>query len=205
MENIELQSSMLYSAYGMKELEDECKDLTIDYVLDYGTTKINDDKFEILNLKGHAPENIGIITSDKVCFLGDAIFSDSILDKYSFPYLFNIDESLKTLNIIKDIEADYFLISHAEGINDRTEIIKLADKNISNINRYLEEILEILEKPTTKEELMENIIVLNDLSINFRQYHLNFSSMSAFLTYLYNKGAITYSIENGKLYYYKKE
>lgn len=205
MESIELQPSMLFSAYGMKELEEECKNLTVDYVLDYGTVKINDDKFEIINLQGHSPENIGIITSDKVCFLGDAIFSDSILDKYSFPYLFNIEDSLKTLNKIKEIEADYFLISHSEGINDRNEIISLADRNIGNINRYIEEILEILEKPTTKEELMENIIVLNDLDINFRQYHLNFSSMSAFLTHLYNRGSITYSIENGRLYYYKKE
>jgi glyoxylase-like metal-dependent hydrolase (beta-lactamase superfamily II) len=205
MENIELQPSMLFSAYGMNELEEECKELTVDYVLDYGTIKINDDKFEIINLQGHSPENIGIMTSDKVCFLGDAIFSNSILDKYSFPYLFNIEDSLNTLNRIKDIDADYFVISHAEDVNDKSEIISLADRNISNINRYLEEILEILEKPTTKEELMENIIVLNDLDINFRQYHLNFSSMSAFLTYLYNRGSITYSIENGRLYYYKKE
>lgn len=204
MENVELQANMLFSSYAVKELQDEVKDLSVDYIVEYGMNKINDDKFEIMNLSGHSPESIGIITPDKVCFLGDAIFSDSILGKYSFPYLYNIEESLCTLNKIKNIESDYFVISHAEDIVTKDELEKLVHKNISNINKYLEEMLELLDKPMTKEELLENIIVLNDLTVNFKQYYLNYSSMSSFISYLYNKGLITSSLENGRLYYYKQ-
>ena len=110
MENPELRPAMLYTAFPVKELEVESKEIVVDYVLDYGLTKINDEKFEVIPLKGHSPESIGIITSDKVCFLGDSIYSDSILDKYSFPYLFNLGEDIDTLNRIKDIDADYFMI-----------------------------------------------------------------------------------------------
>lgn len=203
MENIELHPSMIFSAFPMKELQEDFKSIVVDHVLDYGITKINDEKFEIICLKGHSSESIGIVTSDKVCFLGDSIFSNSILDKYSFPYLFNIEDSINTLKAIRDIDADYFVISHAEDVILREQLMVLIDRNINNIEKYLKDITELLEKPLTKEELMENIVVLNDLSLDLRQYYLNFSSLSAFLTYLYEKKLIAYTIENGKLYFYK--
>ena len=203
MENSELNSNMLYSSTALKEIDKDSKDTVVDYVIDYGIVKINDEKFEIISLKGHSPEGIGIITPDRVCFLGDSIFSHSTLDKYSFPYLFNIEETLQTLNKIKEINADYFVAGHAEGIILREEIEELADRNIQNINYYAEQILDILDRPYTKEEILENILILNDLYVNFRQYHLNYSSMSAFLTYLCENQKITYSVENGRVYYYK--
>jgi Zn-dependent hydrolases, including glyoxylases len=203
MENAELRPNMLYTSTPDKELEDEFRGTPVDFILDPGLTKINDDKFEILSLKGHSPDGIGIITSDRVCFLGDAIFSNTILDKYSFPYLFNIDETLKTLEKIKEIDADYFVISHADSVINKEEIAVLADRNIANINKYLDEMLELLDEPHSKEDLLENIIILNNLFISFRQYHLNFSSMSAFLAYLCNKGEVKHSVENGNVYYYK--
>lgn len=203
MENPELRINMLYSSTPVKELDEEFKGSNVDFVLDYGTTKINDDKFEILELKGHSPESIGIITSDRVCFLGDAIFSDYTLDKYSFPYLFNIEESLKTLEKIKEIDSDFFMISHSDSILSKEDVIRLSERNIENINKYLEEMLELLDEPHSKEDLLENIIILNNLFISFKQYHLNYSSMSAFLAYLCNKSEVKHSVENGNVYYYK--
>lgn len=203
MENLELRPNMLYTSSAVKELQEDCRDTQVDFILDYGTTKINDEKFDILSFKGHSPEGIGIITPDKVCFLGDSVFSSSILEKYSFPYLFNVEESLETLDKIKEIDSDYFVISHSEDIYSKEEIIKLCDKNKENINNYLDELLELLDKPLTKEEILENLIILNDLNINFDQYYIDFSSMSAFVSYLCNKGIIKYSVENGNVYYYK--
>jgi Zn-dependent hydrolases, including glyoxylases len=203
MENAELRPNMLFTSTPDKELEDEFKGTSVDFILDYGVNKINDDKFEVLSLKGHSPESIGVITSDRVCFLGDSIFSDTILDKYSFPYLFNIEEALNTLDKIKEIDADYFVISHADSFLNKEELNILADRNITNIKKYLDEMLELLDEPHSKEDLLENIIILNNLFISFRQYHLNFSSMSAFLAYLCNKGVVKHSVENGNVYYYK--
>ena len=203
MENPELRSAMLYTSSPVKELEVETKELTVDMLLQEGLIKINDEKFQVLMLKGHSPESVGIITTDKVCFLGDAIFSNKILDKYSFPYVYDIGQCLDTLNKIKEIDADYFLLSHDEGVIEKEELLQLVDRNLLNISEYIGQIMELLDKPLSKEELLENIIILNDLYINFRQYHLNFSSLSAFLAYLCNKGDITYSVENGRVYYYK--
>ena len=202
MENMELRPNMLYTSTTPKNLSSDCKDLIVDYTLAEGNTKINDDKFEVIELRGHSPQGIALLTSDRVCFLGDAIYSESILNKYSFPYLFDIGSTLDSLEKIRNIDSDYFVISHAEDIVLKEDLEALVNKNIDNINNYCQQIIELLEKPLTKEELMENITILNDLDIDFNQYHINYSSMSAFLAYLYNKGKLNHSVENGKLYYY---
>jgi glyoxylase-like metal-dependent hydrolase (beta-lactamase superfamily II) len=205
IENIELQAAMLFSSFPVKDLEPRSSDAKVDFVLDYGVNKINDEKFQIIKLRGHSPEHIGIISSDKVCFLGDSVFSEEIIRKYSFPYLFHIQHSEKTLMSIQELDAEYFVISHADKIYDKREIVELVDLNLKNIYKYKTDILEILERPLTREELMENLVRLNDLYLSFKQYHINLSSISAFIKWLYEDGLINYSIENGKLYYYRKD
>lgn len=204
MENQEIQAAILSSSSPIKGIDKNNKPLTVDFVLDYGMNKINDEKFEVISLKGHSIEQIGIITPEKVCFLGDSIFSNEILEKYSFPYLYDITESINTLNSIKDIEADYFVISHANDILNSEQIKVLVDKNLKNIDNYKNQILELLDQPMTRENILENLTILNDLEFNFYQYHLNFCGVSAFISYMLSSGLIEYSIEDGNLYYFKK-
>ncbi|MCI1995203.1 MAG: MBL fold metallo-hydrolase [Clostridium luticellarii] len=205
MENEELFSSMLSSSYPSRAFSRSNKPIDVDFILDYGVNKLNEEKFTIIALPGHSIEHIGIVTPEKVCFLGDSIFSSEILDKYSFPYLYNIEDSLSSLAKIKDIDADYFLIAHSKKLLDKKEISELADKNISNIHSYEDEILELLEQPLTREDILENITILNNLSLDFYEYHLNLSGVSAFISYLYNNKLINYSIEDGKLYYFRSK
>ena len=81
----------------------------------------------------------------------------------------------------------------------------LVDANIENIQKYIDSILEIVDQPSTIEDILENILILNDISVGLRNYFLNLSSTSAFVSYLYNEGLIDLSVENGKLYYFKKQ
>lgn len=204
MENIELMPYALFSSYASKNINKNNHAIKVDYILDYGTNKINDEKIDIIPLNGHSMEQIGIVTPDKVCYLGDGIFSEEILEKYSFPYLYNLEDTLNTLNSLKDINADYFVVSHSSKVYTKEEVIELAKINIENINSYCKQCLEILEAPCTREDLLENIIILNDLKIDFNQYYLNLGAVSAFIAYFYNNSLIESSVENGKLYFYKK-
>lgn len=204
MENQELGNSMLCSASPIKIFEKSSKPLSVNYVLDYGTNKIGDEKIEIIPLPGHSIEQIGVITPEKVCFTGDSVFSREIIQKYSIPVLYDISESLKTLEYAKEIDADYFVISHSPSVIERDEFLKVVDLNIENIHKYADQILELLDQPMSREDIVENISILNDLSLNFKEYHLCFSTISAFITYFYENGLIDYSIEDGKLYYFKK-
>lgn len=205
LENPKLFPTVLFSASPIKKLFDNKKTIIVDEVLNYGTNKINDEKFEIISLKGHSEEHIGIITPEKVCFLGDSLFSYETLEKYSFPFLFNIEDALNTLNTIKELDADFFVLGHGTKMLTKDEIVPLVDANIENIQKYIDSILEIVDQPSTIEDILENILILNDIYVGLRNYFLNLSSTSAFVSYLYNEGLIDLSVENGKLYYFKKQ
>jgi hypothetical protein len=80
----------------------------------------------------------------------------------------------------------------------------LVDANIENIEKTSQTILELLDQPCTREDILENIIILNDISVNVKEYLLDLCSISAFISYLYDLELIDCSIEDGKLYYFKK-
>ena len=85
------------------------------------------------------------------------------------------------------------------------KVENLVDINIKWVNNISEEFLTILDQPYSREDLLQNILILNDMDYsNFNQYHIYFSSTAAFLTYLTNKGLVENHIENGKIYYYRK-
>lgn len=203
MENPHLFPSMLFGASPIKELNRSNKPFKVDYVVEYGTNKINDEKFEIISLSGHSIDLIGVVTPEKVCFLGDSIFSQEIMEKYSLPYLYDIEAEIATLNSLRDVDADFFVISHCEKVIDKGELLSLIDLNLENIENYKNQILELLDQPLTREDILENLAVLNDLTMDFNQYHLNFAAVSAFVSYLFKQNLIQNSLENGKVYYFK--
>ncbi len=205
MENIDLMPYTQFGSLPVKEIKKSSKSIKVDYIVDYGITKINDEKLEFISLPGHSIEQAAMVTPDKVCYLGDAIFSHSTLTKYPLPYYYNVSEALNSLNKIKEINCDYFVVSHSDKLYDKAEILELCTMNINNIHKYINDILEILSQPLTKEEVLESISVLNDINMNFQEYYINLSAVSAFIAFLYNDDSLGFSIENGKLYYYTKE
>lgn len=204
IENPNLYSMISFSSYPYKKLLKPKKSCSVDYVLDIGVNKINDEKFEIINLDGHSPDHIGIITPDKVCFLGDSIFSFETLDKYPFPLLFHIKSQLDTLDKLKEIDADFFVIGHGKDVLDKNELHTLITKNEENIKNTRNMFLDLLDQPCTREDLLENILILNDISVDAKEYFLDFSSVSSFITYLQEEELIDCSMEEGKLYFFKK-
>ncbi len=179
------------------------KPRSIDHLLDVGTEKINNEKFDIISLPGHARGQIGIGTRDNVCFLGDALFSQDILEKYSVPFLMDIQAQLDTLNALEKLNHDYYVLGHASRIYTRDEMPELIELNRQTLNKYLSLCLDLSDQPKSREELLEEIIILEDLSVDLNEYYLLSSTMAALVTYLYNQGSLKYQIENGRVYFYK--
>lgn len=205
MENEGLNASILSSSVPIKGIDKSNKPFNVDYVLDYGTNKINDEKFEVIPLPGHSIEQIGFMTPEKVCFIGDSVFSLDIIQKYSLPYYYDVQSAINSLESFTSIDGDYFVISHESEVIEKRELLTLVDKNLSNINKFIKQFLEILDQPQTREDILETLTILNELKLDFNQYYLNFAGVSAFITYLYSKSLIECSTEDGKLYFYKKD
>lgn len=204
MENEELHASILSSCVPIKGIDKSNKPFKVDYVLEYGTNKINDEKFEVIALGGHSIEQIGFMTPEKVCFIGDSVFSSDIIQKYSLPYYYNVSQAINSLEKLELFEADYFVISHESPVVEKDVLVDLIQRNLSNIDKFIKQFLEILDQPQTREDVLENLVVLNELKLDFNQYFLNFGAVSAFIQYLYFSGLIESSIEDGKLYFYQK-
>lgn len=205
IEDDSLFSAFIYGASPLKELKkknSKNKGVPVDFVLEYGTNKINDEKFNVLSLKGHSIDMVGIATPDRVCFLGDSLFSHEIMNKHPFPFLFDIEDQLNTIEYIKTLDYDFFLLSHGVKIYSKEEISQLAEDNKKDIEKWTEDIRALLSQPLTREELLEQILILNDINMTFRDYYLCLSSAGAFITYLYNADELKFEYENGKLYYY---
>lgn len=172
--------------------------------LEPGLCKINDEKFEIISLPGHARGLIGVATRDNVCYLGDALFSRDKIAKYSLPFLFDIAAQLKTYETLNRLQYDYYVLGHADSVCKADEMQKLVNYNEENLLHYLELILELLLQPKTREELLEEIVILKDLDLDFREYYFSLSTVAAMISYLYDQDRLQYQLENGKLYYYQK-
>lgn len=176
----------------------------VDETLDGQTVRINDERFDLLPLSGHARGQMGLATRDRVCFLGDALFSPEIIAKYSFPFLFDIESQLKTIDVISNLEYDFYLLGHAPQCYTHSELQKIIKANQGNLEKYLVLILELLDQPKSREELAEERIIIDDLNVDFKEYFYIMSTLAAFLTYLTRQGELKHQLENGRLYYFKE-
>ncbi|HPF19890.1 MAG TPA: MBL fold metallo-hydrolase [Syntrophomonas sp.] len=205
IEDNHLFSNLLYGGQAPHELRRHFSKnpaLTVTDTLVPGTCRINDEKFEIHSLPGHSPGQIGLATRDRVCYLGDALFSAEKLRKYSLPFLFDIAAQLETYQTLSRLEYDHFVLGHAETVYDQPQLLQLVDLNRSLLLESIELAREILSQPKTREELLEEISILRDLPLDFKEYYFSLSTVSAIITYLYDQKQLVYQVENGKLYYY---
>ena len=203
MENSALESIVLYGAATMSELSTwilKARDTAVDIGLEEGVVELGDKKFDILSLEGHSIGQIGVATEDDVLFCGDAFFSEDKMEKYPFPFLFNVGAHLKTLEYLLETDYENYIISHCDDLpNDPKSLIQ---KNIDNVKENLEVILDYLAQPLTREDLTELIIKKYDIPMNIPQYFITISSVSAFLTFLLEKQSINIDTIDGKLYFY---
>jgi len=203
MENSFLEQTVLYGAAAMPGLSArilKAQDTAVDLVVDEGITELDNKKFEIVSLEGHSIGQIGVATEDSVLFCGDAFFSEDKMDKYPFPFVFDLEAHLKTLEFLLGSNYECYMISHCDGPLDNPK--PLIQKNIDNINHNLEIILDYLSQPLTREDLTELLIKKYDIDMNLSQYFITISSVGAFLTYLLEKQSINMDIIDGKMYFY---
>ncbi|WBW96141.1 MBL fold metallo-hydrolase [Oceanirhabdus sp. W0125-5] len=205
IENYELGAFITYGGNSIEKMKDKNKFSKVDNTIEQGKLELNNKAFEVISLPGHTSDGIGIITPDNVAFLGDSIFSESILKKYSLAYVFNIEAFLDSLEKIKSLSCQKYVLGHGDKVYNDEEMKELIEINRNNIYKYEKEICDALNNPMTQEDLMEHIFILNDLNLNQKQYYLNRTTMNGYITYLLNKEKIESTIESGKLYFYTKE
>ena len=137
-----LEPSFLYGGY-------PCKDLRHKFLLAKPSvvTDFSDESFpkemKIIPLKGHFFDMVGFRTPDDTVFLADCLSSRETLDKYQIGFIYDVEEYLKTLEMVKVMKAKMFVPAHAPAADD---IAGLADINIAKVYEIADKILSIDRK-----------------------------------------------------------
>ncbi|MBQ6897402.1 MAG: MBL fold metallo-hydrolase [Clostridia bacterium] len=152
--------------------------------------------FEIISLKGHFFNMIGIRTPDDVVFLADSYSSKETLDKYRISFLYDVREYLDTLEYLKGIKAKSFIPSHAEVSENIGDILQY---NIDCTAEMADKICELIAVPVCFEKLLKMLFDEYGLTLSAQQYVLAGSTVRSYLTYLKNNGRADFIIENNML------
>ena len=176
-----LEPSLLYSAAPVKELKNHLLMAKPSHSLDINELDIPG--IEVLDLKGHAIGQIGILTSDDVLFTGDAYTSSKILEKYAIQYNYDIEEYINTLDYLLTTDYKYYVPSHGEVEKNCTNTVMINKENALKIEDYL---LKILQEEKSFSNLLSQVFADYHINNNLMQYHLIGSTIKAFLTKLNN-------------------
>lgn len=155
-------------------------------------------KFNIISLKGHSPNHIGVITPDNVVFTGDAFLGIDILKNLKLPFSYDLIEDRKSKKFLLSTDYDYYVPSHGTLIKDITNTIKA---NIKYIDDIANNILCILKAPLGLDEIMGKVIVESNISPNTVPYLISQTCICGFLSYLENTKRVSIVFQNGILKY----
>jgi len=198
----EFEPAFLWGSYPVKELRSkffQAKPSKVTNLIEADTGTIAGD-LEVLRLPGHFFGMIGILTPDGVLFLGDCMFGGKVLEKYKIPFIYDVRGYRNTIEMVKSIEADYYVVSHGEV---QTDISSTAEANLSLVGELEQFLLTALERKMTGEAVLKAVCDHFGISLDYAQYALVGTTVNSFLSYLYNESKLRYEFEENVLYWMK--
>ncbi|MDR3215608.1 MAG: MBL fold metallo-hydrolase [Bacilli bacterium] len=194
----DLEGSLLYGGFPIKEMRNKFLMAKPSMMNDIATLKSDINYFDV---PGHFLDMIAFITSDDVIFLGDALFSSEIINKYHLFYIFDIKKYLITLDELlklNDLNKYIFVPSHGIISTDIRAVIKL---NKAKIEEICSLIMKIVIDKVGFEEILQKIFNYYHLQLDLNQYLLIGSTIRNYLSYLHDENKIDFILENNRLLY----
>lgn len=151
-------------------------------------------ELEIIDLKGHSANMIGVKTKDDVVFLGDALVDTN---KTKIGYIYDIAEYKNALKKLKSLQASYYVFSHTEIYKNIKEIIDLNIKAVQNLEQFIINNVNNL----CFEELLSKIFYNYNIEFNLIQYYIIGTTIKSYLSYLVDNDKIAINYNKNKLIY----
>lgn len=195
-----LESSFLYGGY-------PCKDLRHKFLLaaqsnaESLTENELPDGFEVIKLPGHFFDMVGFRTPDDIVFLADCLSSKNILEKYRISFIYDVSSYIKTLEMVKNLQAKMFVPSHAAITED---IAELAQYNIEMVYEIAEKIVSLCKGPVSFEVILQRLFTEYGLTMNFEQYVLVGSTVRSYLAWLKDTDKLNVLFENNMMLWMQK-
>lgn len=157
--------------------------------------------FEILDLPGHASENMGFVTPDGVAYLSDTVLSPDVLHALRMPYCEDYAKDLKTKASVLDMDYSKYILAH-NGVFD--DVKELTRENMENMYRKANFVESLLEEFTCLDTLAARFMTVTGGKVNdVRKVEGARHNLQTALAYLLEEGRITVRAKDGYLEYGK--
>lgn len=152
--------------------------------------------FQVIPLPGHFFDMVGFRTPDDTVYLADCLSSRETLDKYQIGFIYNIAAYLKTLEIVKTMQAKIFIPAHAAVTENITDLVQY---NIDKVMEIADRIIHICEQPLSFESILQRLFSDYGLDMTYEQYVLVGSTVRSYLAWLKDTGKLNCLFEKNML------
>jgi len=167
--------------------------------VEFGSLKIEESIFELLDFSGHSPAMTGVRTPDGILFAGDALIGPQTAAKHGMLFHFNLTDHMKTLEWIQNHHSDICVISHGGLCANPGDV---AHDNLERLNAVNRWILENSAMGAGREELLEGLMDHFGINPPPALYYLNMGLVSSHLAYLCGSGEMDVRMDGAHLRYF---
>ena len=153
-------------------------------------------EIESFLLPGHFFDMVGYRTPDDVVYLADCISSESTLEKYGIPFIYDVGAYLQTLDAVEAMQAAVFVPAHAEA---NANVKPLVQYNREKVLRVADRLLAVCQTPVTFECALKAMFDQYNLEMNFAQYALVGSTVRSYLAWLKDAGKLSVQFTDNQM------
>ena len=198
-----LSLKKFYASYPMNHAREHFGHMVVqtDRMIESDETEITfcGRNFRILHTPGHSTGHITITTPDTVTYIGDALISYEVMESAKLPYAYILTQDIASKMKLYRLRSSQYILAHKGVYPDVKDLIT---DNIYFYRNRAEEILSLIAKPLTKEELLQEVAMTMRIRIDSTFKYLVVERMlQCYVEYLLETGRITQTVENQSLKY----
>jgi hydroxyacylglutathione hydrolase len=111
-------------------------------------------RFKLLHTPGHITGHISITTPDDVTYIGDALISYEVMESAKLPYAYILSQDIASKMKLYNLQSSMYILAH-KGIYP--DVKDLITDNIYFYRKRAEEILSVITRPMTMEDILRAV------------------------------------------------
>lgn len=165
-----------------------------------GEIDVGELRVELIDTRGHSHRQLAVLV-DGVLLAADALFGAEVLGKHPFPFAQDVGGQLATLERLKGVAANVVLPGHGDPTRALQTLIERNERAVITASRaVLGAVRSAAEAGSSTEEVVARAgeelgAPLTDLP----RYHLNFTTITAHLAHLRERGDLELHLGGGRL------
>lgn len=164
-----------------------------------GAEELNGVPLQLIDVRGHAHRQLAVLVDD-VLLATDSLFGAATLDKYPFPFSQDVGGQLASIKRLEELHQGGGVRVALPGHGEPTEDVSgLAALNRDALTTAAAAIEAACEGVGTEDVLATATTQLGADMADLARYHLNFTTITAYLGWLRDAQRVTADLQGGRL------